>query len=51
MISWMTNAKISIQIKMGSMFALRWNGADGLGTIKKLPCFVQEFRKKWDEIT
>jgi hypothetical protein len=51
MIAWIINAKISVQVKMGSKFALRWNGADSLGAIKKMPCFVQESRKKWDKIT
>ncbi len=42
--------KIFVQVKTSLIFAFMGDGIDRLGLSKKLLCFVQVDRKKWDDI-
>ena len=42
---------ITAQGKIHANFTFRWDCADGLGIVKKLSCFGQEYRENRDDIT
>lgn len=42
--------KTYLAVKAVVVFALGWNSADFLRTMKKLLCFFQERRKTWGKI-
>ena len=42
--------KILIQVKLSPVLASQWDGTAFLRTLKKLLCFFEECRKRWNNI-